>query len=104
MVPDQSRYNGPLHHGFPYREVIILVLCVSVHAYTLVNVFPYVGVMVMQLMELKSINDAGEEQAREREMSSLVYRSEGKINLFCPSNRPQCLCSCRIVHLTRGKA
>ena len=46
--------------GFPYREVTILVLCVSVSSYTRVNLFPYVGIMVMQLMRLDSINDSGE--------------------------------------------
>lgn len=83
MVPDQNGYNGPHHHGFPYREVIILVLCVSVHAYTLVNVFPYVGVMVMQLMDLKSINDAGETRTREGGRGRVMCTNQrGKYNFL----------------------
>lgn len=59
-MSNQNGSNGHDHHKFPVLEVAILVICVSVNAYTLVNLFPYVGVMVMQLMELKSINEAGE--------------------------------------------
>lgn len=44
---------------FPTREVIILALCVTVNSYTLVNLFPYVGIMVKELMGLESTNEAG---------------------------------------------
>ena len=49
------------HHGdgFPRRGVFILVFCVSVNVYTLVNLFPYVGIMVKQMMGLESINESG---------------------------------------------
>ena len=44
---------------FPVREVITLTICVTTTYYTLVNLFPYVGVMVKDIMELDSINEAG---------------------------------------------
>ena len=57
----QDRTIGYDHHdGFPRLVVVILVLCVSVNSYTLANLFPYVGIMVRQLMGLESINDSGE--------------------------------------------
>jgi len=61
-----SRQNGSMRHdryGFPRLEVIILVLCVIVNTYAVDNLFPYVGIMVKQLMELESIDESGEVQA-----------------------------------------
>ena len=60
MLPKQNVPIEGNHAEFPRREVFILLLCVSVNAYTRVNLFPYVGIMVMQLMRLQSINEAGE--------------------------------------------
>ena len=59
-MPQQNALMGHNHDVFPRREVMILVLCVAVNAYTLANLFPYVGIMVKELMGLESINDAGE--------------------------------------------
>ena len=44
---------------FPRREVITLALCSTTLNYTLVNLFPYVGIMVKDMMALDSINEAG---------------------------------------------
>ncbi|CAN0447881.1 unnamed protein product, partial [Ascophyllum nodosum] len=44
---------------FPYKAVTVLVCCVSINAYTRVNLLPYVGIMAMQLMGLESINESG---------------------------------------------
>ena len=64
-----SKINGPVKSnpsgGFPYKAVTVLVCCVSINAYTRVNLFPYVGIMAMQLMGLESINESG--------MSTLAY-------------------------------
>lgn len=46
---------------FPHRPVIILALCMTVNAYAVVNLFPYVGIMVKDLVGLESTNEAGEE-------------------------------------------
>lgn len=65
MMSKQNGSIGHDHDGFPCLEVMILVLCVTVYMYTVVNLIPYVGIMVMQLMGLESINEAGETQAQE---------------------------------------
>ena len=45
---------------FPARDVTILSLCLTLNIYTLVNLFPYVGVMVNDLLELETTNELGE--------------------------------------------
>lgn len=45
--------------AFPHGPVIILALALTTNAYTLVNLFPYVGMMVKRLMELPTTNEAG---------------------------------------------
>lgn len=67
MVPKKNGSIVHDHHGFPFLEVMILVLCATVYVYTVVNLIPYVGIMVMQLLGLASINEAGETRARETE-------------------------------------
>ena len=62
-MPKQNDSIRHDHYGFPRLEVIILVLCVTVDSYTVDNLFPYVGIMVKQLMELESIDESGEVQA-----------------------------------------
>lgn len=49
--------------AFPWRPVIIAALCMTVNAYTLANLFPYVGAMVKHLMGLSSTNESGEKGA-----------------------------------------
>eukprot|EP00752_Nemacystus_decipiens_P005353 g4854.t1 len=44
---------------FPRRSVIILALALTTNAYTLVNLFPYVGMMVKHLMNLPTTNESG---------------------------------------------
>ena len=45
---------------FPTLIVTILSLCMTLNIYTLVNLFPYVGVMVKKLLALDTTNDVGE--------------------------------------------
>ena len=44
----------------PVRSVVILCLCMTLNSYTLVNLFPYVGLMVKGLLGLETINEVGE--------------------------------------------
>ncbi|CAN0066183.1 unnamed protein product [Scytosiphon promiscuus] len=44
---------------FPTRAVLILALCMGVHSFTFVSLFPYVGMMVKECLELESIDKAG---------------------------------------------
>lgn len=69
-----SRQNGSIghdHHGFPRLEVMILVLLNSVVSYMLVSPVPYIGIMVMQLLGLESIDEAGEARALRAELKRL---------------------------------
>ncbi|CAM9819743.1 unnamed protein product [Hapterophycus canaliculatus] len=50
--------SGP-GRAFPTCSVTILALCMAVHSLTFVSLFPYVGIMVKSLLELKSTNEAG---------------------------------------------
>ena len=50
--------------GFPRREIITLALCVVTHLYTLVSLFPYVGIMAKDMLALDSINEAGDGPSR----------------------------------------
>lgn len=50
----------PNGNKFPLRCVIILALALLVNAYTLANLFPYVGMMVKHLMGLSTTNESGE--------------------------------------------
>ena len=45
---------------FPTLTVVILSLCMTLNIYTLVNLFPYVGVMVKKLLALETTNELGE--------------------------------------------
>lgn len=45
--------------GFPTRAVLILALCMGVHSFTFVSLFPYVGMMVKECLKLDSIDEAG---------------------------------------------
>eukprot|EP00752_Nemacystus_decipiens_P005837 g5273.t1 len=44
---------------FPTGIVVILTLTATVYTYTLASLFPYVGLMVSHLLELKTTNEAG---------------------------------------------
>lgn len=46
--------------GFPIGVVTILCLAMTMNSYTLVSLFPYVGVMVKELLSLETTNEAGE--------------------------------------------
>lgn len=50
----------PTARGFPTRTVVILSLCATLNSYTLVNLFPYVGLMVKELLALETTNELGE--------------------------------------------
>ncbi|CAM9503102.1 unnamed protein product [Ectocarpus sp. 4 AP-2014] len=43
---------------FPARTVAILALVMVVHMFTFMSLFPYVGMMVSELLQLESINEA----------------------------------------------
>ena len=45
---------------FPTRAVAILSVCLTLNSYTLVSLFPYVGLMVQDLLGLETTNDSGE--------------------------------------------
>ena len=45
---------------FPTLAVAILCLGMTVTSYTLVSLFPYVGMMVKELLSLETTNEAGE--------------------------------------------
>lgn len=45
---------------FPGGIVMILSLCMTLNIYTLVNLLPYVGVMIKELLELETTNELGE--------------------------------------------
>lgn len=44
---------------FPTLAVVILVLCMTINGYALSNLFPYVGMMVKDLLGLETTNEAG---------------------------------------------
>lgn len=52
--------RGVEPHRFPAGTVFILTLAATVYCYTLASLFPYVGVMVSQLLSLDTTNEAGE--------------------------------------------
>ena len=45
---------------FATRAVVILALANTVNAYAMVSLFPYVGMMVKDILDLQSTNEAGE--------------------------------------------
>lgn len=45
---------------FPARTVAILALVMAVHIFAFVSLYAYVGMMVSELLQLDSINEAGE--------------------------------------------
>lgn len=47
------------HGDFPARAVVILTMCLTINAYALCNLFPYVGIMVKDLLGLQTTNEAG---------------------------------------------
>lgn len=46
--------------SFPTRAVVILSMANTINSYTMVSLFPYVGMMVKDLLDLQSINEVGE--------------------------------------------
>lgn len=50
-VPDQA---------FPARATTILGLVMAAHSFAFVSLFPYVGIMVTELLDLETTNKAGE--------------------------------------------
>lgn len=58
-VPHDERQEKP---NFPTAPVVVLTFCLVTNAYTLVNLFPYIGVMVQHLMGLPTTNEVGETQ------------------------------------------
>lgn len=45
---------------FPRGAIVVLALCMAVHSYTFVSLFPYAGKMVTELLDLESTNNSGE--------------------------------------------
>ena len=97
-----AQYHA-IEKAFPYGPVLILALCLTVNAYTMVNLFPYVGLMVKDLLGLSTINESGEQKKEPRaglyyllyanddfhsqelcDMSVLVYKRvvAGKVSPF----------------------
>ncbi|CAN0329539.1 unnamed protein product [Pylaiella littoralis] len=55
-----GRDRGEAEPGkFPFQLVALLCLGMTVNSYTLVSLFPYVGMMVKDLLNLETINEAG---------------------------------------------
>ncbi|CBN79752.1 conserved unknown protein [Ectocarpus siliculosus] len=44
---------------FPIRTIVVLALCAVVHSYTSISLFPYVGTMAKELLDLESTNTSG---------------------------------------------
>ena len=45
---------------FPVLSVTILSLCMTLNGYVVVSLFPYVGLMVKELLGLETTNESGE--------------------------------------------
>lgn len=92
---------------FPYRAVIILVLCLTVHRYTFVNVFPYVGMMVKRLMGLSSTNESGETEtvaACALDVYSVSYRLDDCLGVHVLACwRTHCFCKTSVSTTTTFK-
>lgn len=59
-APSAAPGRGQSEPGtFPKRGVLILCLGMLANSYTLSSLFPYVGVMVKDLLNLETINEAG---------------------------------------------
>ncbi len=56
-IGKDASYRGRV---FPTSAITILALCMAVHSFTFVSLFPYVGIMTCQLLGLDSTNEAGE--------------------------------------------
>ncbi|CAM9962798.1 unnamed protein product, partial [Ectocarpus fasciculatus] len=44
---------------FPIRAIVVLALCMAIHSYTFISLFPYVGTMAKELLDLESTNESG---------------------------------------------
>lgn len=49
-----------LARKFPAGIVMILSLGMTLNMYTIVNLFPYVGIMIKELLKLETTNELGE--------------------------------------------
>ncbi|CAM9990827.1 unnamed protein product, partial [Ectocarpus fasciculatus] len=65
--------DRPDNDTFPTRLVVILALAMTVHSYTLVSLFPYVGMMVSDLLSLGTLNEAGEDRRSVHPSSTQGY-------------------------------
>lgn len=77
---------------FPYGAVIILALTLTINAYTLTNLFPYVGVMVKHLLGLTTTNESGE---RDYESNLKVPLKLVLVSCFTRQVEVQCSSFCR---------
>lgn len=84
---------APAHYAdgkkpFPIGPVFILALCLTVNSYTLVNLFPYVGMMVKHLLGLATTNEAGEKS--ERRYIRLHLRLRARTNGVADTSHNSC--------------
>lgn len=60
VVQDRAASSRVQGEAFPVRATAILALVMAVHSFAFVSLFPYVGIMVTELLHLESTNKAGE--------------------------------------------
>ncbi|CAM9109513.1 unnamed protein product [Ectocarpus sp. 8 AP-2014] len=58
-IPNAPGPGGGNVSTFPIRAIVVLALCMAVHSYTFVSLFPYVGTMAKELLDLESTNKSG---------------------------------------------
>lgn len=56
---DRAASSGVPGQPFPTRAITILALVMAVHSFAFVSMFPYVGIMVTELLDLETTNNAG---------------------------------------------
>lgn len=69
-----AQYHAIGTKKFPYCPVFVLALCLVVNAYTLVNLFPYVGMMVKDILGLSTTNESGEKKGRQGLGNTATFR------------------------------
>ncbi|CAM9109587.1 unnamed protein product [Ectocarpus sp. 8 AP-2014] len=58
-IPSDPGPGGGNVLTFPIRTIVVLALCAVVHSYTSISLFPYVGTMAKELLDLDSTNTSG---------------------------------------------
>lgn len=63
------------------RAVVVLALANTVNAYAMVSLFPYVGMMVKDLLSLQSTNEVGE-RGRNQRQGALRERGARRLPVY----------------------